>query len=877
MMQENERLRRSLQRATDKLASTHALSESRAEYIRFESAQQARLLDNAVLQGQHLAKRAQTEHEHAVRAQEGYEGAEAAARHYAESAWQSHQHAERHAEQSVRVGHAAFLRVQEAGVDAYQWSTKVRLLESTMEDISTRDAARAVHLTESQLECQQASAQAVNIAEQAQAANACLALHEQEAASAQVDHSRLLNAAESLQREAGQYESFAWTQRQECDALRAELLTCKASEYAEVSALRTSEAFVCDQHKLKAQGLHQELNVIRSRPPLPMATAEPSDSLSKAEFDKFREATTELITSLRSKLDSVVQELDVRTGEFKSEKNLVAYLRGELIEQDKTIDELQDAIQSQSPDEPAEPAPQAPPKDRVESAIDELKRLAESSSAPAATTPPETTGASSATAPKAAAPEVPKQPTAESTTQGTAADVASKVDPTPSQGFSAHGAGGPAAVGSRNRELSPGGQSQATGYDVRSFAGDSTLDENSKSEGKEAPQVKIPSRWPNITQLREWKAAICRGLVAASKWYDKAEVAWFLETDKDTATFEGLAICLARFANLDQKLSVALIKIEGMPKQLRTRITRKENDAILLMTTLTGRQIAFLILEWFRNDEDHLGVVYSFNDLNEIQWLGDDRMDEFVYNWDSIQTNFEGWDSMPAKVFRDMFHKRWETSKVLKGDVEYYNRLDNNHPDRSMDFMRGSIERYMRRVRTQKNRDAQLKAYTKGVPTQSPEAAAATTQPKAKGKAKGKQTPKPPPKARSPSADKSGGGNRVLPKDKAFKDCTEKDFCWHFQKGACPRENCNFKHSKAPKEILEKMKEPQARSASPGGRRRGRSQSRGGGGGGGGASGPKKFVKHCAQFLRTGACDKNPCKPHLNRAQYDAESAKLNS
>ena len=53
---------------------------------------------------------------------------------------------------------------------------------------------------------------------------------------------------------------------------------------------------------------------------------------------------------------------------------------------------------------------------------------------------------------------------------------------------------------------------------------------------------------------------------------------------------------------------------------------------------LGGRQIINMILHYFRTNRT-LQEMYTWADLQAIQWLGDDRLDEFYARWKKMLVN----------------------------------------------------------------------------------------------------------------------------------------------------------------------------------------------------------------------------------------------
>ena len=265
-------------------------------------------------------------------------------------------------------------------------------------------------------------------------------------------------------------------------------------------------------------------------------------------------------------------------------------------------------------------------------------------------------------------------------------------------------------------------------------------------------------------------------------------------------------------------------------------------------------------------------------------------MDEFLAAWDNVASNYEGHHDMKPRVIRDLFYEQWKTSKVLKSDVDHYDRQPGNSPEKTIEFMRSSMERHQNRNRVARNREAQTKLYSKGANQNNERVpgAAATTDGGGRGGGNrggggkgggGKRDrgdylgsgQREPSKGRGKSPAR-GGEDRKHSRDKDLKDCGPRDYCFYFQDGTCqkPQNECPWHHVKAPKAIREQMKEPSGKPRS-----RSNSRSRGGDDG---KKGDKSLIpKHCPLFLRSGECNKDPCKPHLNREAFNREKGRINN
>ena len=115
-------------------------------------------------------------------------------------------------------------------------------------------------------------------------------------------------------------------------------------------------------------------------------------------------------------------------------------------------------------------------------------------------------------------------------------------------------------------------------------------------------------QWPNIGQIDEWVEQICEHLVAASRYTDKKEVAWLLKIKRKEVTFQDLEHSGRRYAGLDSKLCSALKPTFVKTGDFRRLVRMKQRAAIHNQTTLTGRQLAWMVLDYFKTSE-HMHTV----------------------------------------------------------------------------------------------------------------------------------------------------------------------------------------------------------------------------------------------------------------------------
>ena len=87
------------------------------------------------------------------------------------------------------------------------------------------------------------------------------------------------------------------------------------------------------------------------------------------------------------------------------------------------------------------------------------------------------------------------------------------------------------------------------------------------------------------------------------------------------------------FAELDIELAAALVKIAH--GEIGREINLEVNKAAKRGTLMKGRQILWMIYHSNRLDEE-AGSLFSYEDLAAVEWLGDNKMETFLQNWDMV-------------------------------------------------------------------------------------------------------------------------------------------------------------------------------------------------------------------------------------------------
>ena len=250
-------------------------------------------------------------------------------------------------------------------------------------------------------------------------------------------------------------------------------------------------------------------------------------------------------------------------------------------------------------------------------------------------------------------------------------------------------------------------------------------------------------------------------------------------------------------------------------------------------TVLRGRQLGWLVHNWFRLNPD-MKQLYSIQDISDIKWMGDDKIFEFLELWKQIVAN-NAVQLTHKQLATILVQKLPVKSSAIGQDVAYWNRLPEDDPQKSYEYLINSMERHLDRVQMDKNQEARRAALQRGLGTQ----------------------------ALGVNPASGGGGGGGAPKRP----------CYFFNHGGCKNADgkCRFAHVLVPDAEKAKMERPASRSTSP----------RRGGGGANAASASTGGKLHCFKFLK-GTCDKgdNCMFAHIpqeivnemNRAQAKAKA-----
>ena len=73
-------------------------------------------------------------------------------------------------------------------------------------------------------------------------------------------------------------------------------------------------------------------------------------------------------------------------------------------------------------------------------------------------------------------------------------------------------------------------------------------------------------------------------------------------------------------------------------KPLAAKLSTMEDEAMAMNKILKGRQLVWLVHDWFRFNPE-MKQVHGLQAITDLQWYGDDKIPEFMDMWKLVATN----------------------------------------------------------------------------------------------------------------------------------------------------------------------------------------------------------------------------------------------
>jgi hypothetical protein len=308
--------------------------------------------------------------------------------------------------------------------------------------------------------------------------------------------------------------------------------------------------------------------------------------------------------------------------------------------------------------------------------------------------------------------------------------------------------------------------------------------------------------WPTTLQFAEWQRTLRSEIAAASDRPLEATV-WIFEVEQPDQTMDKMASDPKDpFRSLDAKLQAALNKVTK-GEQLR-KLSIVMNKLALTGQLISGRQHLLFIYQEFSRDARKTDAV-AYQNLEKIAFANsadESALDEFLTLWDGLLMSFNK-PPDDDHLFA-AFYSRVKGLPGLKIVIEYVDRIDYDHEDRSYDYLMSAA----RRLADRRRLDRQTLDFSKVYSGRAQTALAAGTVPDGKGKKGGGKGDRKDmicfamrdtgscalgedcPYSHDPQkikADKGKGKGKI-----------SKTLCRDFLAGNCPRgAACGFSHERA--------------------------------------------------------------------------------
>ena len=146
-------------------------------------------------------------------------------------------------------------------------------------------------------------------------------------------------------------------------------------------------------------------------------------------------------------------------------------------------------------------------------------------------------------------------------------------------------------------------------------------------------------------------------------------------------------------------------------ESLSEDITLKAREFAQRSKILRGRQMIWMMIDYFKTNRS-LQEQYTWQDIEALQWQGDEKLQWFYTRWKLITTSLS--ITIPDIVLRDTFLSKNRSSKKLQPDIVEFDRMREDDERRTLKWLTESIDRLLARDRMEWARKLQRKSLTSG-------------------------------------------------------------------------------------------------------------------------------------------------------------------
>jgi hypothetical protein len=157
-------------------------------------------------------------------------------------------------------------------------------------------------------------------------------------------------------------------------------------------------------------------------------------------------------------------------------------------------------------------------------------------------------------------------------------------------------------------------------------------------------------------------------VVSASGRADDKALLWLKAVEVEGAKVEDFKDAGKRFARLDRKLSVALIKLGS--GELSRRMHLASTEALKENRLIRGRELLFIICSYFATGAQ-AELMFSLNDLQKVTLKGD-AIEVFQSTWVNV---LSGLKKIPdEEILNYLYYEQVKKVKGLSEDAAHYDR-----------------------------------------------------------------------------------------------------------------------------------------------------------------------------------------------------------
>ena len=235
-----------------------------------------------------------------------------------------------------------------------------------------------------------------------------------------------------------------------------------------------------------------------------------------------------------------------------------------------------------------------------------------------------------------------------------------------------------------------------------------------KISRKEADKVVIPN-WPKIHELEYWKSQVTSNIVAACGDLDHdAWVRWIAPSFRQLPDIDGDLAKSGdqRYNSIDVKLASALMSMmQNGGDQAREVL----HEAKLKMakgcrgstpTLLKGRQLLAMVIDSFRS-ASNTDLVFTIKHLYDLPYPGDNEIVLFKSQWNEVLEQMRPGDVPNDIALRDILYDKVKVSKLMAFDLHYYEGKEDNHAEKTYQYLMNMISKHIKLKREEKNRESQ--------------------------------------------------------------------------------------------------------------------------------------------------------------------------